>query len=183
MTQYQRTVKPMKNRKLLIAVFTVLAVLLTALLGSRMLENHLLKFPGGHLVLLGHSLAREFLHGRESAAFRSVRDENQDDEGSGKSGNGSYNEACLPSQPRHNQGQEVIGNKFTDIRTRAEKTIVRASSGLREPARKTDHTRRRSHRLHPAVYAPQHSEHNEYQHSREHTVKQAEGTHQKIHHR
>ena len=148
-----------------------------------MLENHLLKFPGGHLVLLGHSLAREFLHGRESAAFRSVRDENQDDEGSGKSGNGSYNEACLPSQPRHNQRQKVIGNEFAYIWTRAEKTIIRTSSGLREPARKTDHTRRRSHRLHPAVYAPQYSEHNEYQHSREHTVKQAEGTHQKIHHR
>ena len=39
MTQYQRTVKPMKNRKLLIAVFTVLAVLLTALLGEKTIYN------------------------------------------------------------------------------------------------------------------------------------------------
>ena len=144
---------------------------------------HLLKFLGRHLVLLCDLLSRQSLNGRKTLALWGVANKKKDDQGSDQTGQGSHQEAIFPAQGTDYESCDDKGQELTYIRTGTEHAVVRTPFGLRKPARKADHSRRRAHRLSPAVHTPEHGKRNEDEHGRQSgwPLQKPEDSHEKVH--
>ena len=126
-------------------------------------EDNLLKFTRRHGIHLLRSFPGKSLDRRKALALRRIRNEKQRNNTAADTSRSSKDEAPLPAESTYHHTRENERKEFAEIRARAENTVIGAAFGQREPAGKIDDSRRRPHRLHPAVHTPKDKKGNEYQ--------------------